>query len=137
MTLAHRNDPTSKHTPHKTDEETAARQWHAGRCRLLDSPSMSSEDEDVHEFTQNELNKMLYFWDDTTEPVQEYHYMKLEWLHSKEPEENDLQKNAHDNGHRTIVDLYKDVPKGEEPVFLDLDTQDSAHVVEFYAPWCP
>jgi predicted adenine nucleotide alpha hydrolase (AANH) superfamily ATPase len=44
---------------------------------------MSSEDENVHEFTQNELNKMLYFWDDNTEPVQEYHYMKLEWLHAK------------------------------------------------------
>lgn len=72
-------------TPHIKTHTTLG---DAGCCRLLDSPAMSSEDEDVHEFTQSELNKMLYFWDDTTEPVQEYHYMKVEWLHAKKISRN-------------------------------------------------
>ena len=82
---------------------------------------------------------MLYEWDDATEPVHEYHYMKAEWLEPPHKESIrkrvDLQRNAHDNGHRTIVDL--NIGADRDPVILDLDTEESAHVVEFYVPWCP
>lgn len=83
---------------------------------------------------------MLYEWDDASEPVHEYHYMKDDWKDPPQKQSTrkraDLRINARDVGHRTIVDLNVGAVKAE-PVFLDLDTEESAHVVEFYVPWCP
>ena len=109
-----------------------------------------------HSFTDEELDMMLYEWDNMADPVTEYHYMKKEWetpdaliggkgskesLPPKPKKENkplpDLRKDAKDTGTRTVVDLNKDAPKDEVPVFLNIDTAGTAVVVEFYTPWCP
>jgi thiol-disulfide isomerase/thioredoxin len=127
----------------------------------------SSEEEEVeerryhHDFTESELEQLMYQTDENADPVVEYHYMKKIWQtdnaliggnneeKNKKTEEekdsinrnnidndDDMQERAIDTGHRTVVDLSKNA-EHEDPVFLDLDTSTTAHVVEFYAPWCP
>lgn len=126
--------------------ETAESCHHRDDQLLLDSMLMSSsssddeeQQDDYHEFTNEELNQLLYMRDDTTEPVQQYHYMKAEWLQDAQPQMAAVlqEANAHDNGHRTILNLDNENNAGQEPVFLDLDTQEVVHIIVFYVPWCP
>jgi hypothetical protein len=106
-----------------------------------------------HEFTKEELEQLMYQWDERADPVHEYHYMKLEWQTEdaiigekkkdwkppkalkpkKNLDPNELKKGAKDTGERTEVDLNKDAPEDEELVFLNLDTNAAVHVVEFYS----
>ena len=103
-----------------------------------------------HDFTEDELEMMLYQWDAEAMPVKEYHYMKPEWqtadavISGKAPTETvpprpvvDIEEDAEDNGHKTIVDLDKNAPPDEKLVYFDLDTQESVILMEFYAPQCP
>jgi hypothetical protein len=106
-----------------------------------------------HVFTKEELEQLMYHWDENADPVKEYHYMKLEWQtedaiigekkkdwkppkamkSKKNLDQSEFKKGAKDTGERTEVDLNKDAPEDEELVFLDLDTNAAVHVVEFYS----
>jgi thiol-disulfide isomerase/thioredoxin len=99
-----------------------------------------------HAFSDEELDKLMYLWDDkASSVVHEYLYMKKSWRHGAEgsqsldnKEGHDLKQGAIDTGDRTEVDLTKkDNSEDEEIAYLELDTEESVHVVEFYAPWCP
>lgn len=103
-----------------------------------------------HEFSNEELGMMLFEPDENVYPVHEYHYMKKEWqtvdafvedpnrLEEKLMEaEQELQEGATDDTIRAVTDLSNSVPEGEELVYLDLETEETAQVVLFYAPWCP
>ena len=98
---------------------------------------------------------MLFQWDETADPVMEYHYMKKEWktpeaaisANGEKPtktlapatakEQQHLRGGEdRDTGYRTVVDLNKEAPPDEEPIPLHLNTQSAVHVVEFYQPWC-
>jgi thiol-disulfide isomerase/thioredoxin len=93
-----------------------------------------------HNFTEHELDMMLYFWDKNATAVHEYMFMKNAW---KQPpseidafkKDDSLRHNAVDAGHRTNVDLTKTDPDEEDIVYLNLP-RDKVHVVEFYASWC-
>lgn len=74
-----------------------------------------------HQFTEHELNQMLYYWDEEADPVVEYHYLKRAWM--QQSNETSNTTNADD---------------GEEDyAYLNLDTTSEAHVVEFYSHNCP
>lgn len=93
-----------------------------------------------HDFTEDELDKMLYFWDKNATAVHEYLYMKKAWQHPPSEiealkEEDSLRDNAVDVGYRTHVDLTKTDPNEEDIIYLKLPN-NNVHVVEFYAPWC-
>jgi thiol-disulfide isomerase/thioredoxin len=101
-----------------------------------------------HNFNDEELEMMLFQWDELAFPVKEYNYMKDEWktpemaiINGKKPTKTFAPKGIarseyHDTGYRTFVDLNKEAPKDEEPVTLELRTWEAVHVVEFYQPWC-
>jgi thiol-disulfide isomerase/thioredoxin len=74
-----------------------------------------------HQFTEQELNQMLYYWDEEAAPVVEYHYLKRSWMH--------------ETTVNSSIDINDD--NEEDYVYLELDTSTDAHVVEFYSPHCP
>ena len=98
-----------------------------------------------HEFSDEELDQLMYLWDEkASSVVHEYLYMKESWRQDKsKKKERDtttstIKKEAIDTGDRTEVDLTRNDDDSEEGggiAYLDLDTETSAHVVEFYAPW--
>ena len=122
---------------------------------MSESSEMKESEEPVryhHEFTKEELEQMMYQWDEGVDPVKEYHYMKTIWqtegaIIGKKPKDwmppkqvehnnstaNDLKQGAKDSKERTEVDLNKDAPADEELVVLDLDTYTAVHIIEFYA----
>jgi thiol-disulfide isomerase/thioredoxin len=126
----------------------------------LEVPEQDVDDDNAntryhHDFSEEELDMMLFQWDEAAEPVREYHYMKPEWqtpdavvsgatakqkkkTSSVPPKRDmpDLRERARDAGDRSIVDLNRDAPPDEEPVPLNLDTGSAVHVVDFYQPWC-
>lgn len=102
-----------------------------------------------HNFNDEELDMMLFQWDEAAAPVVEYHYMKQEWktpemaiVNGQKPTKTFPPKKVNprgqtrDTGYRTVVDLNKEAPFDEEPIPLDLNTWNAVHVVEFYQPWC-
>jgi hypothetical protein len=117
-----------------------------------DDSFISMEDQErekgSHELSEEELNMMLYIRDKEVSPlVNEYMYMKQEWRHPPkdadkddllEKKESFLRQGALNTGDRKEVNISKENPDGDEDiVYLELNTQNSAHVVEFYAPWRP
>ena len=86
-------------------------------------------------FTDEELDSMLYEWDEGVYPVREYH-VKASVQPPKQPQPpaadaNDGAKSDGQGG---------DEEEGEEydKVYLDdFNTEEEAYVIEFYQPWCP
>jgi len=113
--------------------------------------------EDVYNprnLTWDELEMVLYEWEEEIESVSEYFDMRVihrlrtgeyddDWEEESEDEEEEgthkswleklKEKAVHqdDNGSKTKVEFKRGPTK-----YLNL-TDDDAHVVEFYAPWCP
>ena len=71
-----------------------------------------------HNFNEEELDMMLFQWDEDAAPVIEYHYMKQEWktpemaiINGQKPTKTLAPKKAkprvetRDTGNRTVVDL--------------------------------
>eukprot|EP00934_Nitzschia_sp_Nitz4_P007692 Nitzschia sp. Nitz4//scaffold62_size106224//75924//77663//NITZ4_004364-RA/size106224-processed-gene-0.36-mRNA-1//1//CDS//3329555880//7682//frame0 len=106
--------------------------------------SLKSAGQPKHKFSDEELDKMLYLWDqEASLGVHEYLYMKPSWVEGSEGRTS--------NGNSTstadkVIDTAGNASVGVNNntsaddnllVFLDLDTTKSVHIVEFYAPWCP
>lgn len=96
---------------------------------------------DHHNFTDEELDKVLYLWDERASfAVYEYLYMKTEWRLSNgiESQEESRSANKESNLKRAeSKDTGVDSSGEKTVVYLDLNTETTVHVVEFYAPWCP
>lgn len=113
---------------------------------------MTAANEEIeyhHNFNEDELNMMLFQWDESAAPVKEYHYMKEEWKTPEmaivngrkptltlPPKKEKTQSEGRDTGYRTVLDLNKEAPIDEEPMPLLLNTRTAVQVVEFYQPWC-
>eukprot|EP00584_Thalassiosira_punctigera_P012723 CAMPEP_0172547888 /NCGR_PEP_ID=MMETSP1067-20121228/17314_1 /TAXON_ID=265564 ORGANISM="Thalassiosira punctigera, Strain Tpunct2005C2" /NCGR_SAMPLE_ID=MMETSP1067 /ASSEMBLY_ACC=CAM_ASM_000444 /LENGTH=736 /DNA_ID=CAMNT_0013335037 /DNA_START=252 /DNA_END=2462 /DNA_ORIENTATION=+ len=119
-------------------------------------PSKDLTLEDVHNprnLTWDELEMHLYEWEEEATSVNEYLDMRVieklrhgweddGWEEESEDEEEEEEKPKswlsrlkntahHDDGSKTKVEFKKGPTH-----YLNL-TDDAAHVVEFYAPWCP
>lgn len=83
-------------------------------------------------FTDEELDSMLYEWDEGVFPVREYHV--------KAAAQPPVPRQGHANGKAKKGDEADegDEDEGYDEVYLDdFNTEEEAYVIEFYQPWCP
>lgn len=85
-------------------------------------------------FTREELDSMLYEWDEGTYPIQEYHVQVLE---QQPPKAAAADGNAYDTAKNSTGSTPSDSEEDEIKVYLNFSTDEEAHVVMFYQPWCP
>eukprot|EP00978_Attheya_sp_CCMP212_P014329 scaffold36408_cov53-Attheya_sp.AAC.2 len=114
-----------------------------------ESKGDGKEEEIIHNFTEAELDKMMYYWDKTAYPVVEYTYFKDEWLNTPSnsssnatqdsptaKDQKTLPESQNGDGHKTRVDLGNGA-ENATATYFDLNTYEEVQIVEFYAPWCP
>ena len=78
-------------------------------------------------FTDEELDSMLYEWDEGVYPVREYH-AKASVQPPKQQRPQPPAADANDGAEEEEYDkVYLD----------DFNTEEEAYVIEFYQPWCP
>ena len=83
----------------------------------------------LEKFTDEELDSMLYEWDDGVYPVREYHV--------KAAAQPPQQRHANDEAN-TGDEADEEDEEGYDEVYLDdFNTEEEAYVIEFYQPWCP
>ena len=82
-------------------------------------------------FTDEELDSMLYEWDEGVYPVREYH-VKAAAQPPKQRHANDEAKPA-----KGDEEDKEDEEGYDEVYFDDFNTEEEAYVIEFYQPWCP
>lgn len=91
----------------------------------MESPAVSNQNGTFPGWTTDELNEVLYHWDNTSFPIHEY--------------KSTIIKNDESIGGGDIAP----VDTNEEtistiPSYLNITIdEDDIHIVEFYAPWCP
>mmetsp|Transcript_3544 Transcript_3544/g.6846 ORF Transcript_3544/g.6846 Transcript_3544/m.6846 type:complete len:160 (+) Transcript_3544:141-620(+) len=87
-------------------------------------------------FTKEELDSMLYEWDEGTYPIQEYH---VKDSGQQPPKAAAAKDNASDaaSSKNSTGSSSSDGEEDEVKVYLDFSTDEEAYVVMFYQPWCP
>ena len=110
------------------NEDTADRRPNELHNDLKSGPEPEAPKKDSP-FTKEELDSMLYEWDEGVYPIQEYHVTNQETLLPKAAAVANDRADPGSNSNEDVEDEMK--------VYLDFNTDDEAHVIMFYQPWCP
>ena len=116
------SDPPCASSNGKNDEEANGGQSAAQQEEALPKHK---------KFTDEELDSMLYEWDEGVYPVREYH-VKAAAQPPKQRHANDEAKPA-----KGDEEDKEDEEGYDEVYFDDFNTKEEAYVIEFYQPWCP